>query len=134
MKTMRAAVSRAGQPYPLIEAVELEDPRAGEMLVRIVAAGVCHTDLRAHRGGVLPTPLPVVLGHEGAGIVEQVGAAVSGFQAGDAVVIGRDLAASGGVGVGVTHGAELPDHDLLLIEAVPTLTEHGGARAVQPDQ
>ena len=87
MRTMRAAVSRAGQPYPLIEAVELEDPRAGELLVRVVAAGVCHTDLRAHRGGVLPTPLPVVLGHAGAGIVEQVGAAVSGFQAGDAVVL-----------------------------------------------
>ena len=84
---MRAAVSREGQPHPLIESVELEDPRAGEVLVRIVATGICHTDLRAHQGGILPTPRPVVLGHEGAGIVERVGGAVSTLRPGDAVVL-----------------------------------------------
>jgi Zn-dependent alcohol dehydrogenase len=51
---MRAAVSREGQPHPVIESVDLEEPRAGETLVRIVATGICHTDLRAHRGGILP--------------------------------------------------------------------------------
>jgi aryl-alcohol dehydrogenase len=84
---MRAAVSREGQPHPLIESVDLEDPRAGEVLVRIVATGICHTDLRAHQGGILPTPRPVVLGHEGAGIVERVGGAVSTLRPGDAVVL-----------------------------------------------
>ena len=87
MRAMRAAVSRDGQPFPTIETVEIEDPRPGEMLVRIVAAGICHTDLRAHRGGVLPTPRPVVLGHEGAGVVERIGVAVTGFQVGDPVVL-----------------------------------------------
>jgi aryl-alcohol dehydrogenase len=84
---MRAAVSRAGQPHPLIESVDLEEPRAGEVLVRIVATGICHTDLRAHQGGILPTPHPVVLGHEGAGIVKRVGSAVKTLRAGDAVVL-----------------------------------------------
>jgi aryl-alcohol dehydrogenase len=84
---MRAAVSRGGQPAPLIETVELEEPRAHELRVRIVATGVCHTDLRAHQGGILPTPHPVVLGHEGAGIVEHVGSAVTTLRPGDAVVL-----------------------------------------------
>ena len=84
---MRAAVSRSGQPAPVIESVELEEPRAHELLVRVVAAGICHTDLRAHQGGILPTPHPVVLGHEGAGIVERVGTAVTALQPGDAVVL-----------------------------------------------
>ena len=84
---MRAAVSREGQPYPLLETVELDEPRPHEVLVRIVAAGICHTDLRAHQGGILPTPRPVVLGHEGAGIVERVGAAVTKLRSGDRVVL-----------------------------------------------
>lgn len=85
--SMRAAVSREGQPHPLIEWVDLEEPRAGEALVRILATGICHTDLRAHQGGILPTPRPVVLGHEGAGIVERVGSAVKTLRPGDAVVL-----------------------------------------------
>jgi len=85
--SMRAAVSRAGQPHPVIESVDLEEPRAGEVLVRIVSTGICHTDLRAHQGGILPTPHPVVLGHEGAGIVERVGGAVKTLRPGDAVVL-----------------------------------------------
>jgi hypothetical protein len=75
-----------GQPCPLIEAVELRGPARWKLLVRVVAAGVCHTDLRAHRGGVLPTRCQSYSGTR-AGIVEQVDAAVSGFQAGDAVVL-----------------------------------------------
>jgi len=82
-----AAVSRDGAATPILEELELEAPRAGEILVRIATAGICHTDLRAHAGGVLPTPRPVVLGHEGAGTVVQVGANVTGIRQGDRVVL-----------------------------------------------
>jgi len=60
---IRAAVSREGQAAPVIEDVTLEGPRADEILVRIAAAGVCHTDLRAHKGLAWNTPRPIVLGH-----------------------------------------------------------------------
>lgn len=82
-----AAVARdAGGPFS-IETLVLDDPRPGEILVRIVATGLCHTDLVV-RDQVLPTPLPAVLGHEGAGIVEAVGAGVTSVAPGDPVVIG----------------------------------------------
>jgi aryl-alcohol dehydrogenase len=82
-----AAVSRAGHPHPLIEAVELDEPRADEVRVRLVATGICHTDLLCHAGLGVPTPRPIVLGHEGAGIVERVGAGVQGLAVGDPVVL-----------------------------------------------
>lgn len=81
-----AAVSRLQMPAPVIETLDLEAPRAGELLVRIRAAGICHTDIHAHAGRKL-SPLPIVLGHEGAGIVEAVGEGVQGFVPGDAVVL-----------------------------------------------
>ncbi len=84
---IEAAVSRAGAPYPEIAVVDLEPPRAGEVLVRIVASGVCHTDLGAHAGRGAGTPKPVVLGHEGAGVVEQVGEGVASLIPGDHVVL-----------------------------------------------
>jgi aryl-alcohol dehydrogenase len=80
-----AAISRPQTPAPIIDNVELEAPRAGELLVRIRAAGICHTDLHAHSGRL--SPLPIVLGHEGAGIVEAIGDGVQGFAPGDAVVL-----------------------------------------------
>ncbi|SFJ42220.1 NAD(P)-dependent alcohol dehydrogenase [Caulobacter sp. UNC279MFTsu5.1] len=76
--------SRSG-PFGL-EAVELEEPRAGEVLVRVVATGVCHTDM-VMRDQDLPTPQPVVLGHEGAGVVERVGPGVTKVAPGDHVVM-----------------------------------------------
>jgi aryl-alcohol dehydrogenase len=83
---IKAAVAREkGAPFS-IETIELDEPRAEEILVRVVATGVCHTDLVV-RDGHLPTPLPVVLGHEGAGIVEKVGAAVAKVRPGDHVVM-----------------------------------------------
>lgn len=82
-----AAVSRDGAAAPMLEELELEAPRSGEVLVRIATAGICHTDLRAHAGGVLPTPRPVVLGHEGAGTIVQVGPGVKGLAPGDRVVL-----------------------------------------------
>ncbi|MDB5718756.1 MAG: aryl-alcohol dehydrogenase, partial [Sphingomonas bacterium] len=57
-----AAVSRDGEVAPRLEQVDLSGPRAGELLVRIVAVGICHTDLRVHAGGGVGTPRPVVLG------------------------------------------------------------------------
>ncbi|MGW7418022.1 NAD(P)-dependent alcohol dehydrogenase [Streptomyces sp. NPDC054863] len=87
--TVTAAVSRnAGEAF-LIEELELEDPRPDEILVRHTAVGLCHTDLEAAAGN-LPTPHPAVLGHEGAGTVEAVGAAVTGFAPGDRVVLSLD--------------------------------------------
>lgn len=82
-----AAVSREGAAHPVIEEVELDEPRADEVKVRIVATGICHTDLLCHAGLGVPTPRPIVLGHEGAGIVEEVGAGVRGLAVGDAVVL-----------------------------------------------
>ncbi len=82
-----AAVSRAGAPYPEITSVDIESPRAGEVLVRVIASGICHTDLGAHAGRGAGTPKPVVLGHEGAGIVEQVGEGVTTLKIGDHVVL-----------------------------------------------
>lgn len=82
-----AAVSRADTPAPVLEELELEDPRDDEILVRLVAAGICHTDLHAHRGVGLPVPKPAVLGHEGAGVVEKVGSAVTHLKPGDHVVM-----------------------------------------------
>ena len=81
---IRAAVTRTG-PVPVIEDVELEAPRDDELLVRIVATGICHTDLHEQAGR--HSPHPVVLGHEGAGVVERVGDRVRGFAAGDHVVL-----------------------------------------------
>ena len=69
-----------------IEDVTLEPPRAGEVLVRIVATGMCHTDA-AVRSGEIPLPLPHVLGHEGAGVVEAVGVGVTKVVPGDHVVL-----------------------------------------------
>jgi aryl-alcohol dehydrogenase len=73
MKT-EAAVSREGRPAPELETLDIEAPRAGEVLVRIVASGICYTDLGAHagQGGGAMTPRPVLLGHEGAGVIEQI--------------------------------------------------------------
>ena len=69
-----------------IEDVTLDPPRPGEVLVRIVATGMCHTDA-AVRSGEIPLPLPIVLGHEGAGVVETVGAGVTKVAPGDHVVL-----------------------------------------------
>jgi aryl-alcohol dehydrogenase len=83
MKIKAAVVREAKGPF-VIEEVEIEEPRANEVLVRIVSTGLCHTDLVA-RMGFLPMPIPAVLGHEGAGIVEKVGNQVTKVKPGDHV-------------------------------------------------
>lgn len=85
MKTTVALVESPGQPFTLTE-VELEGPRDDEVLVRIVATGLCHSDLTVRN--MLPAEMfPNVFGHEGAGVVEEVGASVSGIEVGDHVVL-----------------------------------------------
>lgn len=83
---MKAAVVRERAGPFLIEDVTLDAPRSDEVLVRIAGVGMCHTDLVV-RDQYFPTPLPAVLGHEGAGIVEAVGDAVTKVAVGDHVVL-----------------------------------------------
>ena len=83
--TRAAVVESGGAPFTLAD-VELDEPGPREAVVRMVATGLCHTDLGVASGG-LPFPLPGVLGHEGAGIVEAVGPAVTGVAPGDHVVL-----------------------------------------------
>jgi propanol-preferring alcohol dehydrogenase len=87
-KTMKAAVVHAFGQSLVIEEVPIPAPGAGEVLVKIVATGVCHTDLHAVDGDwpVKPTP-PFIPGHEGAGIVAAVGAGVTNLKEGDPVGI-----------------------------------------------
>jgi len=80
------AVARAGARDFDLSALELREPKAHEVLVKMVATGLCHTDLIV-RDQWFPTPLPAVLGHEGAGIVQSVGPAVTTVEAGDHVVL-----------------------------------------------
>jgi len=81
-------VAGAGAAFELSE-VELDDPVDGEVLVRVEAVGMCHADLAA-RAGDFPFPLPGVVGHEGAGRVEAVGAGVTSVRPGDRVILTFD--------------------------------------------
>ena len=83
MKTLAAVLYEQGGKF-VIEEVDLADPRENEVLVKVVAVGVCHTDEGGRQWMIEP---PVVLGHEGSGIIEKVGPGVKDFQVGDHVVI-----------------------------------------------
>ena len=80
-----AVALKPGADFTL-ESAQLDEPRADEILVRIAAVGVCHTDLVA-REGLMPFTMPAVLGHEGAGTVESVGSAVTKVAPGDRVAL-----------------------------------------------
>lgn len=83
---MRAAVLAGAGSSPTIRDVDVDDPLPGEVLVRTAAAGVCHTDLSALEGD-LPFPMPMIMGHEGAGVVEAVGPGVTSVRPGKRVVV-----------------------------------------------
>jgi S-(hydroxymethyl)glutathione dehydrogenase / alcohol dehydrogenase len=85
MKMRAAVLEEFGEPLAVQE-VELAEPRAGEVLVRLHACGVCHTDLYTASGADPSGYAPTVLGHEGAGVVEAVGADVGSLAVGDHVV------------------------------------------------
>ncbi len=84
MKTRAAVLRDMGKDWEIIE-LELDPPKEGEVLIRFVAAGLCHSDDHL-RTGDIPVRYPIVGGHEGAGIVEEVGAGVSRLSPGDHVV------------------------------------------------
>jgi S-(hydroxymethyl)glutathione dehydrogenase/alcohol dehydrogenase len=85
MQTRAAVAWKAGSPLT-IETVDLEGPRAGEVLVEIKATGVCHTDEFTRSGGDPEGLFPAILGHEGAGVVLEVGAGVTTVKPGDHVI------------------------------------------------
>jgi aryl-alcohol dehydrogenase len=82
-----AAVARGIEAPLLLETVSLEEPRMDEVLVRLVATGICHTDISMRDHKIYPVPHPVVLGHEGAGVVERIGAGVTRVKPGDHVIL-----------------------------------------------
>jgi NDMA-dependent alcohol dehydrogenase len=84
MKTKAAVVHEVGKPIE-IEELDLDGPQAGEVLIRYTFAGLCHSDVHIQHGD-LPARLPMVLGHEGAGVIEEVGPGVTRVAAGDNVV------------------------------------------------
>lgn len=127
---MRAAIlHRMGQPLT-VEDVSIDKPAAHEVLVRVVAAGVCHSDLHIVDGD-LPHPFPVVLGHEAAGIVEQVGADVTTVRAGDHVILcltfpcGHCGQCQGG------HGNRCQNPDAMRAPAQPPRLSLGADRVEQ---
>ncbi len=93
MKVRAAVLEAMGLPFPyarsrplIVQEVELDPPGPGEVLVRIAAAGLCHSDLSVINGD-RPRPLPMALGHEAAGVVESLGTGVSDLVPGDHVVL-----------------------------------------------
>lgn len=93
MKTSAAVLRTLGSPTPyaestplVVEELELDEPHAGELLVRVAAAGLCHSDLSVINGN-RPRPVPMALGHEAAGVVERVGPGVNDVTEGDHVVL-----------------------------------------------
>jgi S-(hydroxymethyl)glutathione dehydrogenase/alcohol dehydrogenase len=89
MKTRAAILREVGQPWS-VEEIELDPPKRGEVLVKMSASGMCHSDEHAmdgHIAGLVP-PAPMIGGHEGSGVVVEVGEGVDGLEAGDHVVFG----------------------------------------------
>src|SRR6266851_939859 len=84
MKTRAAVLRGVGQDFEITE-LDLDPPKTGEVLIRYVAAGLCHSDEHLRHGDIVPR-FPLVGGHEGAGIVEEVGPGVSRVKPGDHVV------------------------------------------------
>ena len=85
MKTRAAVAFEAGKPLEIVE-VDLEGPKAGEVLVEIKATGICHTDEFTLSGADPEGLFPAILGHEGAGVVMEVGAGVTSLKPGDHVI------------------------------------------------
>jgi threonine dehydrogenase-like Zn-dependent dehydrogenase len=84
VKTKAAVLTELHKPFEIIE-LDLDGPKDGEVLIRYVAAGLCHSDMHLSNGD-LPPRFPIVGGHEGSGIIEEVGAGVTKVKPGDHVV------------------------------------------------
>ena len=143
MKTTAAILWEVNAPWS-VEEIELDAPKAGEVLVKIAASGMCHSDEHLTTGD-LPFALPIIGGHEGAGVVEAVGEGVSWLEVGDHVVFGFipscgrcpscstghqnlcDLGALMGLGMQVTDGTSrhhVGDKDLTLMCMLGTFAKH----------
>jgi alcohol dehydrogenase (nicotinoprotein) len=84
MKTRAAVLRGVGQDFEVTE-IDLDGPQAGEVLIRFVAAGLCHSDEHLRNGDLAPR-FPIVGGHEGAGIIEEAGPGVTRLKPGDHVI------------------------------------------------
>lgn len=143
MKT-RAAVLWDREKAWSVEEIELDPPKSGEVLVKVGGSGLCHSDEHVLTGD-LPWPLPIIGGHEGAGVIEEVGPDVKGLKAGDRVIFsflpacGRCSACSRGMqnlcelGMHLGSGTQISDHtarhhargqDLGLMCLLGTFAEH----------
>ena len=85
MKTRAAVAFEAGKPLEIVD-VDLQGPQAGEVMIEIKATGVCHTDAFTLSGDDPEGAFPAILGHEGAGVVVEVGAGVTSVKPGDHVI------------------------------------------------
>jgi S-(hydroxymethyl)glutathione dehydrogenase/alcohol dehydrogenase len=85
MKTRAAVAWEAGKPLT-VETIDIEGPKAGEVLVEVMATGICHTDAYTLSGMDSEGKFPAILGHEGAGIVREIGAGVTSVKVGDHVI------------------------------------------------
>jgi NDMA-dependent alcohol dehydrogenase len=81
----KAVVCRSTSGPPAVERIEIEPPRQREVLIKLAACGVCHSDLSV-ADGTIPMPRPIVLGHEGAGVIVEIGPGVEGLASGDHIV------------------------------------------------
>ncbi len=124
MKVKAAVLEEIGRPGPYaqtrpltIEEIDLEGPREGEVLIKVEAAGLCHSDLSVINGD-RPRPVPMVLGHESAGIIQEVGSGVDRFAPGDDYLSGR-------VGTDVLRGGEGND---CLVDGGGTTFDGGAGR------
>jgi S-(hydroxymethyl)glutathione dehydrogenase/alcohol dehydrogenase len=139
----KAVVCRELNKPVSVEEVQIDKPGRGEAMVRLVASGVCHSDL-SMTNGTLPASLPIVLGHEGAGIVEAVGEGVTRVKKGDAVILSwipscgncrfclvgspqlctnAAYATGGKLKDGTTRMRDLSGADLAMMTATATMSE-----------
>ena len=84
---MKAAVLYEAQTPLVIEELDIEEPGPGQVMVKMMASGVCHSDWHVVKGEWTHLPLPIILGHEGAGIVEATGPGVDNVKPGDHVIL-----------------------------------------------
>ena len=89
MKTLSAVLFEPHKPVR-IEELELQDPKENEVLVKLVGAGICHSDYHYVDGHIKPRNLPLVMGHEGSGIIEKIGSSVKSVLPGDKIIFSMD--------------------------------------------
>ena len=131
---MKAAVLHRPLTRVSVEEVDIAPPREGEVLLDIVGAGVCHSDYHFVDGHVAPRALPWVMGHEGAGVVREVGPGVTGVRNGDKIILSLDAmcghcrtCSQGSPALCETHQGEVPSrisrHGAVYFHNRPTYTE-----------